>query len=420
MSDILRKFSQPSLYYRFTDLGWSIQCLYADSSDNLFYSANSQYGKLDTNLNRTVISTGSSIWDYASLNYSSYNGSGISMNTRFPNQPSKVILVNSTYPAGILFTVSSWPISAINLVTTGCAIFGNKFYVVGSYTTSPKSMTIMQTTLDPLNTSNPFGRTDPVFTQTYTTYTAGTNIYGNHNYGSAEYTGMCTFDTQGNLYITSFGSGVYMYPVGSTFSSTPSLFISSTNKYSVILYNSVFNIFYVQKLGTTNNLDVYSDTGSLIKSDYVSNVPLGGTNGSSNSSQLCCDSKGNIYYGQGVGGNPALYAITPIVCFKKDTQILTLNGYRHIQHLKKGDLVKTLKHGYVPIYKIGFSEIDHPCVEERVKEQLYKCSPDNYPEVFEDLVLTGCHCMFGRESTLDRIHVQLYKKTQIFCISQNI
>jgi hypothetical protein len=153
----------------------------------------------------------------------------------------------------------------------------------------------------------------------------------------------------------------------------------------------VFKIFYVQKLGTTNNLDVYSDTGSLIKSNYVSNVPLGGTNGSSNTSQLCCDSKGNIYYGHGIGGNPVLYTITPIVCFKKDTQILTLSGYKLIQDLKKGDLVKTLKHGYVPIYKIGFSEMEHICSQERVKDQLYKCSPDNYPEVFEDLVLTGCH-----------------------------
>jgi hypothetical protein len=286
---------------------------------------------------------------------------------------------------------SNWPISTTNLITTGCAIYGNKFYVVGSYTTTPNSMTIMQTTLDPSNASNPFGTITPTFTQTYTTFTAGSKIYGNHNYGSAEYTGMCTFDTQGNLYITSYGSGVYMYPAGSTFSSTPSLFISSTNKYSVILYNSVFKIFYVQKLGTTNNLDVYSDTGSLIKSNYVSNVPLGGTNGSSNTSQLCCDSKGNIYYGHGIGGNPVLYTITPIVCFKKDTQILTLSGYKLIQDLKKGDLVKTLKHGYVPIYKIGFSEMEHICSQERVKDQLYKCSPDNYPEVFEDLVLTGCH-----------------------------
>jgi hypothetical protein len=31
--------------------------------------------------------------------------------------------------------------------------------------------------------------------------------------------------------------------------------------------------------------------------------------------------------------------------------------------------------------------------EDRIKDQLYKCSTENFPEVFEDLVLTGCHCI---------------------------
>ena len=36
---------------------------------------------------------------------------------------------------------------------------------------------------------------------------------------------------------------------------------------------------------------------------------------------------------------------TPIPCFKEDTKILTVDGYRYIQELRKGDLVKTLNHG---------------------------------------------------------------------------
>jgi hypothetical protein len=42
---------------------------------------------------------------------------------------------------------------------------------------------------------------------------------------------------------------------------------------------------------------------------------------------------------------------------------------------------------------IGKKEIYHPASEERMKDQLYKCSKEEYPEVFEDLVLTGCHCI---------------------------
>jgi len=84
---------------------------------------------------------------------------------------------------------------------------------------------------------------------------------------------------------------------------------------------------------------------------------------------------------------------TPIICFKEDTKILTNKGYLPIQGLRKGDLVKTLKNDYVPIDMIGKKDIYHPASEERIKDQLYKCSKEQFPEVFEDLVLTGCHCI---------------------------
>ena len=83
----------------------------------------------------------------------------------------------------------------------------------------------------------------------------------------------------------------------------------------------------------------------------------------------------------------------PIICFKEDTKILTNKGYLPIQDLRKGDLVKTLKNDYVPIDMIGKKDIYHPASDERIKDQLYKCSKEQFPEVFEDLVLTGCHCL---------------------------
>jgi len=80
-----------------------------------------------------------------------------------------------------------------------------------------------------------------------------------------------------------------------------------------------------------------------------------------------------------------------LVCFKKDSQILTSKGYVAIQNLKKGDLVKTIQNGFVPIYNIGFKEIYNPSVKERIKDQLYVCSKKKYPDMIEDLVITGCH-----------------------------
>ena len=81
----------------------------------------------------------------------------------------------------------------------------------------------------------------------------------------------------------------------------------------------------------------------------------------------------------------------PVICFKEDSKILTDKGYKLIQDLRKGDLVKTLKHDFVPINMIGKKEIYNLSSKERIKDQLYKCSKDKFPEVFEDLVITGCH-----------------------------
>jgi hypothetical protein len=88
---------------------------------------------------------------------------------------------------------------------------------------------------------------------------------------------------------------------------------------------------------------------------------------------------------------PALAPKNNIICFKEDSKILTSHGYRPIQDLKPGDLIQTLKHGFVPIHLIGKKPMNHTANPIRIKDQLYRCSTTNYPELFEDLVITGCH-----------------------------
>jgi hypothetical protein len=87
----------------------------------------------------------------------------------------------------------------------------------------------------------------------------------------------------------------------------------------------------------------------------------------------------------------------PLVCFKEDSKILTDKGYIPIQDLRKGDLVKTVKHGFKPIDMIGKRDIVHHVSEERIKDQLYKCSQSEYPDIFEPLVITGCHSILVDE-----------------------
>jgi hypothetical protein len=99
----------------------------------------------------------------------------------------------------------------------------------------------------------------------------------------------------------------------------------------------------------------------------------------------------NYFYNIANFQNTINYSILSMPCFKKDSKILTINGYIPIQDLRKSDLIKTINHGYKAIDMIGYREITNTICEERIKDKLYVCSQSEYPELFEDLVITGCH-----------------------------
>jgi len=105
-------------------------------------------------------------------------------------------------------------------------------------------------------------------------------------------------------------------------------------------------------------------------------------------------SKTDVYVANYNAGTVTRYG-TPFVyvCFKEGTQILTDAGYRKIQDLRKGDLVKTARDGYKPIHEIAKSPIHHRATKDRNANQLYSCAPSNYPELFEELVITGSHAI---------------------------
>ena len=94
-----------------------------------------------------------------------------------------------------------------------------------------------------------------------------------------------------------------------------------------------------------------------------------------------------------------LYPALPtyIACFNENTKILTNKGYVQIQDLRKGDLVVTLKNGYKPIDMIGYREIENVISNERIKDKLYVCTNKEYPEIMEDLIITGCHSILVDE-----------------------
>jgi hypothetical protein len=249
-----------------------------------------------------------------------------------------------------------------------------------------------------------------------------------NNNAYVDYLSKCTMGDNNNLYITTYDSGIYVF---NTINSTLTQFMaksfldytfasiatwtgssgttSTTNRfsamYSNIAYNSSSNSLFLQNVSNypgetpidvininkVNNITpyIYFNSGYFTPAGYA-RITVGRGMG--------FDANNNFYYTNmftAVSGGieNGIYIISKIICFKEDTQILTYDGYKLIQELKKGDLIKTSQNGYKPIYKIGYAEITHPCSEERIKDQLYKCSTENFPEVFEDLVLTGCHCI---------------------------
>jgi surface protein len=92
-----------------------------------------------------------------------------------------------------------------------------------------------------------------------------------------------------------------------------------------------------------------------------------------------------------------------ITCFKENTKILCLiNGkdqYVTIENIRPGLLVKTSMNGYIPVDMIGRSTIYNVKGKERILHRLYKCTSKNYPEITEDLIITGCHSILVDELT---------------------
>jgi len=84
-------------------------------------------------------------------------------------------------------------------------------------------------------------------------------------------------------------------------------------------------------------------------------------------------------------------------CFMENTKILTSKGYIPIENIRKGDLIKTVNDGYIPVNMIGKTKLYNSGNNLRSKEKLYLCTPEKYIELTEDLIITGCHAILVDE-----------------------
>jgi hypothetical protein len=114
------------------------------------------------------------------------------------------------------------------------------------------------------------------------------------------------------------------------------------------------------------------------------------SNSGGTSSKTAVYRNGNVLIGD---GNYYLYPSAP--CFLEGTTILCqvdgVDSYVPIEQMNTGTLVKTSLNGYKKVVLIGKGSIQNPGNDERIENRLYKCSPSKYPELKNDLYITGCH-----------------------------
>ena len=174
-----------------------------------------------------------------------------------------------------------------------------------------------------------------------------------------------------------------------------------------------------------NQSDAVNTINAIASNDnpnYVVGAIDSGSIGAITSWRLASSSNGtspqNVAYTNGdvlnADGNISTYYLYPNApCFKEGTNVLCqvdgVETYQPIETLKVGTLVKTSHHGYKKIEVIAHGSLHNPGTEERIADRMYKCSPANYPELTENLYITGNHCILV-ESLTDKQRQQLVKQ----------
>lgn len=117
-------------------------------------------------------------------------------------------------------------------------------------------------------------------------------------------------------------------------------------------------------------------------------------------------------------GEGTFYVYFSIPCFLRGSRILCAVGnkeeYIPVENLKPGSWVKTSRDGFQKIQLIGKSTIHNSGNNERFESRLYKLSKKLYPELCDDLYLTGCHSLLVDSLNSEQIEKTREKLGKVF------
>jgi hypothetical protein len=250
-----------------------------------------------------------------------------------------------------------------------------------------------------------------------------TNAYGNVAVGSLGYISRIDVTTKGNVTILNINQ---TWLKNSSLASPRSLSLSPNNTTLFVVadatvcsvdtttasittthtitstYISIIDVFataqklYVTEQGLTPGVITISPTLSTGESPFYTGPPFSVGPQAFLPSGITSD--GTSLFVSRLPGDIYRFPLNETVaCFKEGSLILTDRGYVQIELLRPGDLVKTFLHEFKPIEMIGKRDMYHCASKERIKDQLYICRKDDYPELLEDLVVTGCHSILVDE-----------------------
>jgi len=296
---------------------------------------------------------------------------------------------NNQYNNGSIYIISdldnpTTPTEFISDISSPRGLQGDNGYLyVVTYTSADNTTSIIRFLLTDVNIYNAIDFDKGVFTGPQQLVIVGDNLY------------VMNYPTNPENYIAKVNTSLTTYQIDWVDANS---IVNGGALYKILVTDGTFLYFnyYTDDQTLYNYMgQINISTGDVVNSNYFPNFVI------PNTFFFSAVINNNIFY---IGFYPSqgsydytIYNLpiynSNISCFKEDTKILTNEGYKFIQDLRKGDLVKTLKNDYKPIEMIGKREIYHNASKERIKDQLYKYSQNEYPEIFEDLIITGCHAI---------------------------
>jgi hypothetical protein len=222
-----------------------------------------------------------------------------------------------------------------------------------------------------------------VFENTYLLYlndSAGTLVVDNELFPIQRNTGFVF--NEGLLHETRFTDNA------------PRLLLGPMNEFAQPVGLPQYIYYYASEADALSDVDLLGASSSYT-------VGADGPFGAYTSWRIASNSTGsspqNVVYVNGNELDPNnyynLYPSAP--CFLQGSPILcSVDGvekYVPVEELQQGTLVKTSMDGWKKVVLLGKGTLKNAGNDERTENRLYKCSKSKYPELRDDLFITGCH-----------------------------